>query len=65
MSTNPEVPEVDLAEQIAPVDPTDEDVAPDGGPGDADEADWIDQRTDAPLERRLAEAGNGAGTMAG
>ena len=51
MSTNPEVPEVDLAEQIAPVDPTDEDVAPDGGPGDADEADWIDQRTDAPLDR--------------
>jgi len=50
MSTNPEVPEVDLTEQNAPVD-LDDDLGPDGGPGDADEADWIDQRTDAPLER--------------
>ncbi|QXT63482.1 hypothetical protein [Tessaracoccus palaemonis] len=51
MSTNPEIPETDLAEQTAPVDPTDDDLRPDGGPDDADEADWIDQRTEAPLER--------------
>lgn len=45
----------DRAEQEAPVDPTEDPTGPVGGPGDAAEADWIDQNTDAPQDDEAPE----------
>ena len=42
-----EVDETDRAEQLAPADPSEDAPAPEGGPDLVDEADWIDQNTDA------------------
>ena len=36
--------------QALTIDPVDDEAAPEGGPDLVDEADWIDQRTDAPLD---------------
>lgn len=49
-SDDMEVDEVDRALQEEPADPTEVETEPVGGPGDADEADWIDQNTDAPQD---------------
>lgn len=45
---NLEADDVDRLEQGAAVDPSDDDTLPEGGPGEADEADWLDQQTEAP-----------------
>lgn len=50
MTSNPEIPEEDLAEQETLADPAEDDTTIEGGPEDADEADWVDQRTEAPLD---------------
>ncbi len=50
MTSEIEFDETDRAEQEAPVDPVDDEATPEGGPDLVDEADWIDQRTDAPLD---------------
>ncbi|NHB84331.1 hypothetical protein G7085_06175 [Tessaracoccus sp. HDW20] len=48
-SDDVEVDEVDRAQQEEPADPTERETEPVGGPDDdSDEADWIDQNTDAP-----------------
>ena len=46
-----EVPEADLVDQLTPADPTEEPDRITSPSGLVDEADWIDQRTDAPLDR--------------
>lgn len=50
MTSEIEFDETDRAAQEASVDPADDQVAPEGGPDLVDEADWIDQRTDAPQD---------------
>lgn len=49
MATDADADDVDRLEQEMPVDPTENEALPDGGPGDAAEADWLDQQIDAPL----------------
>ncbi len=46
-----EIDEADLIDQLMPVDPDEVDLEPDGElAGLVDEADWLDQQVDAPID---------------